>query len=248
MDGVEDKKLHIREQRYLVRWRDSVVRRDLIRRRFDGSEFVRIVGQDWEVEHIFETGISEDGHETCEVRWQSTWQPLSMLQDAKGAIADFERHRSSVLRFEHSTADARISAEVTPREDRPGTPPTRVADPPHLVWQPVPGEDYRAGYRRLIRQAEGDSSETLKKWPEGGDRRPLLFRGTGKFDGMRDEKKRAVFVHVSGIEQLQPCDSCLEGRGPFIKCVVAAGYANGACTNCACAKARKCNFHQRCES
>ena len=44
--------------------------------------------------------------------------------------------------------------------------------------------------------------------------------------------KVAAYLQICGTTPLNACQSCLEGQGPFIQCVVANGFMNGACANC----------------
>jgi hypothetical protein len=44
--------------------------------------------------------------------------------------------------------------------------------------------------------------------------------------------KVAAYLQIYGTTPLNACQSCLEGQGPFIQCVVANGFKNGACANC----------------
>lgn len=245
VNAVDDKKLHLQERRFLIRWKDSIIREELIRSRFDGSLFVRIVEADWEVESMIYQGQDEEGFEICEVRWQRTWQPASTLANAKGTIAAFERRQKQ--RVEENPARAKAQRPVEEVRLAATSHRVRAEAPPHFIFTPESNVDYRCGYRALTRAAEGDASATLRKWPEENDKRPLLFRGGTEVNCLRDEKKRATFYYLQGFEQSHECEPCQEGRGPFPNCVVAAGHANGTCTNCVFTKSRRCNFNKRCK-
>ena len=44
--------------------------------------------------------------------------------------------------------------------------------------------------------------------------------------------KEAAYLQIYGTTPPNACQSCFEGLGPFVECVVANGFMDGACTNC----------------
>ncbi|KAK3669958.1 hypothetical protein LTR78_010130 [Recurvomyces mirabilis] len=137
-----------------------------------------------------------------------------------------------------------------------------VGDPPELM---VPGEaDVDYGMVKLVHQAietrtaiklfgqQGELRPTLAKWPKDKHprRRTAMFAKNfaqrhKKFNLSDCRKAEAIIVHEIG-EEVVPCDSCRDGHGPLIGCVVMNHFDQGACTCCRANKtSHKCNFHQQ---
>jgi hypothetical protein len=164
--------------------------------------------------------------------------------------------RSSIERtafvYEHSPSPVTLRGrDASSEADDPYDSQPHISK---LMFSPQPRADYAPGLRELIERTMGAECLALKKWPGQNDKRPLLYalEYTAKgivFDITRPEKLNAAFAQIAGERQWRPCDCCQKGNGPFLGCVVATNFANGACANCACSwHARKCNFHVKCKS
>ena len=245
VDLLVDCRVEASDEEYLTCWKSSIIEKRLIQYREDGSIFVDIEGEQWDIKEC--KALRADEPDTdCLAVWEETWQAVWTLKNAKDAIADFERRNNEL--------DDEILSSI--EEAAPANPDPRfhpqTAIPPLLRWKPEPNKDYRVGFRGLIQTTEGEDCPVLDLWPEEGDKRPLLIRerwieSRQHIDATRAEKKRAIFAQLSGVEQERPCERCHNKRGPFEQCVVTPNVANGACASCAYTKARNCNYHNQCK-
>ncbi|KAK4553278.1 hypothetical protein LTR86_009578 [Recurvomyces mirabilis] len=172
-----------------------------------------------------------------------------------------------------SSATLLPQSSTPPTEDgeniRFGSPTTTpsispaLGDPPELIIPGDPNVDY--GMVKLVRQAietrtasklfgqQGELRPTLAKWPEDKHprRRTAMFAKNfaqrhKKFNLNDCRKAEAVIVQEIG-EEVVPCDSCQDGKGALVGCVVMNHFDKGACTCCRANKtSHKCNFHQQC--
>ena len=265
---MTDKRTSRNEEQYKVRWKECVIGKRFLNHREDGRAFVWIGGEEWDVKKHIDAGLDEDDHELCEVEWCESWQSACELPNAQEAIAEFEAKQNSsnaagsstsVQRSVESVARARHVPNTSSPDEIEIEPPTPRDDlaqyrqmEVHIMrFKPSVGVDYRVGFRERVRDFEGNTP-IFSRWTQEQERRALLFRHRfvergSYFDATRSQSKRAAFAYICGVEQPTPCESCQRECGPFVKCVVAAGFANGACANCAYYReGKRCNFHQGC--
>jgi hypothetical protein len=266
---VVGSEMYMNQRRYLVQWGDSVVAKNFINIRNDRF-FILIDGQEWEAANCSILGRDERDFELYNVRWEDSFLPEFELENAREAIAEFERNQNEASATLGMDDDVRSSIERTAFvcEHSPSPVTLRGRDAsseaedtydsqPHiskLIFSPQPRADYAPGLRELVERTMGADCLVLKKWPLLNNKRPLLFASdyttkASMFDMTRPEKLNAAFAQVAGERQWRPCECCQKGNGPFLGCVVATNFANGACANCACSwHSRKCNFHAKCKS
>lgn len=265
LNGIVDSKMNGNERMLLVHWSDSYFHPQYIHQRVNGCHYVLIDGvEEWDVHSFEEIGAEDDSLRLCLIKWVHTWKPEYELENAPDLVKAFDekREREQAARRIPSfqpinRRSPNFAAAVGVQEDALEDLEQVEDDAFEVVamrFKPEAGKSYRGGdFRNMFARMSWDTREPFNLWRPEADRRALTFRPQFVLKGreynlQRQERRRAIYDYICGIEQEQQCENCEAGNGPFPKCVVALNSHNGACANCACgATAKICNFHPESE-
>lgn len=215
---------------YLAEWQDSELPARHLRMREGGGIFIHCDGHDWEVQSFEDLPAQEEREAHVKVVWADSWRRDAELENARMAIAVYERSRQAATGIPDPARSENGEVALQPR------------------FRPIPGEDYSTAVRTFAHGLQlGPNHRIHHLLLQTVPVRPTVFR-----DGVMTRRKdinigrgcklRAMLSYASAFLQPTPCERCAQGRGPFPFCVV--GLAGMSCVNCSFDEdGTACDFH-----
>lgn len=224
---------------YLTRWASCVLPRKDVRRRQDGTQYVRCAGTDCDVVECSSVSPAEnDGMPQCNVEWADSWKARELLSEES-----IEEYEDLWREGPEAGSPSREEASVAANGE------LRGAQACNERFVPEKGFNYSHSVRSWLlakkKRLIGSWVAMLQARPVRQlTFRPSFIEAESEINLTSNACRNAALLYDTGYEQHTPCDYCSRGLGPFPKCVV-GNIARGACANCAYSCDYKgCNFHE----